>query len=118
LPNGPLSKGDLVNFTSSKERAIEITFGIAYGDDMKVARDALTALINSDERVLKKEANTIAVCELAESSVNILYRVFVKTDDYWDYFFETQEKGKLVLEAACCTIPFPQGDIHNYQGSE
>lgn len=117
LPNGPLSNGNLVNFTSSKERAIEITFGISYSDDMKAARDALTALMNSDERVLKDESNTIAVCELAESSVNILYRVFVKTDDYWDYFFETQEKGKLALEAAGCTIPFPQRDVHNYQGS-
>ncbi|MGH1440973.1 MAG: mechanosensitive ion channel family protein [Cellvibrionaceae bacterium] len=117
LPNGPLSNGNLVNFTSSEERAIEITFGISYSDDMKAARDALTALMNSDERVLSNEANTIAVCELADSSVNILYRVFVKTEHYWDYFFETQEKGKLALEAAGCTIPFPQRDVHNYQGS-
>ncbi|MGH1487190.1 MAG: mechanosensitive ion channel family protein [Cellvibrionaceae bacterium] len=116
LPNGPLSNGDLVNYTSSEERAVEITFGISYSDDMKVARDALTQLMNNDDRVLKDENNLIAVSELADSSVNILYRVFVKTDDYWAYFFDIQEQGKLALEAAGCTIPFPQRDVHNYQG--
>lgn len=117
LPNGPLSNGDLVNFTSSATRAIEITFGISYDDDMKVARDALTQLLESDKRVLKHENNVIAVCELADSSVNILYRAFVRTDDYWPYYFETMEKGKLALEAAGCTIPFPQRDVHNYASS-
>ncbi len=114
LPNGPLSNGDLVNFSSSPVRAIEITFGISYGDDMKLARDALTDLMNSDERVLQEESNVVAVSELADSSVNILYRAFVKTEDYWGYFFETQEKGKLALEAAGCSIPFPQRDVHMY----
>ena len=117
LPNGPLSNGDLVNFTSSATRAIEITFGISYDDDMKVARDALKALMESDSRVLKHENNLIAVCELADSSVNILYRVFVRTEDYWAYYFETMEQGKLAIEAAGCTIPFPQHDVHTYAGS-
>ena len=112
-----MSNGDLVNFTSSATRAIEITFGISYSDDMKVARDALTQLLESEERVLKHENNVIAVCELGDSSVNILYRAFVRTDDYWAYYFETMESGKLALEAAGCTIPFPQRDVHNYATS-
>ncbi len=114
LPNGPLSNGDLVNFTSSDVRAVEITFGIAYDDNIKAARDALTTLMNSDDRVLKGESNVIAVSELGDSSVNILYRVFIKTSDYWDYFFDVQEQGKQALEAAGCTIPFPQRDVHFY----
>ncbi len=118
LPNGPLSNGDLVNYTSSEERAVEITFGISYDDDMKGAREALAHLMNSDERVIQGHgSNLIAVCELGDSSVNILYRAFVKTNDYWSYFFDIQERGKLALEAAGCTIPFPQRDVHLYQSS-
>lgn len=117
LPNGPLSNGDLVNFTSSDVRAVEITFGIAYSDDMKVARDALTALLNSDERVLKEEGSVVAVSELADSSVNILFRAFVKTEDYWGYFFDVQEQGKLALESAGCSIPFPQQDVHLFNAA-
>ncbi len=116
MPNGPLSNGDLVNYSSSPVRAIEITFGISYGDDIKVARNALQKLMDSDERVLKDEANVIGVSELADSSVNIFYRAFVKEPDYWSYFFDTNEAGKLALEAAGCTIPFPQRDV-NLQNS-
>lgn len=115
LPNGPLSNGDLVNYTSSLERAVEITFGISYSDDMKAARDALTTLMNGDSRVLKGHAsNLVAVSELGDSSVNILFRAFVKTEDYWSYFFDVQEQGKLALESAGCSIPFPQRDVHLY----
>lgn len=112
MPNGPLSNGDLVNYSSSPVRAVEITFGISYGDDMKAAREALLALMESDERVLKDEANVVGVSELADSSVNIFFRAFIKGSDYWSYFFDTQEAGKLALEAAGCTIPFPQRDLH------
>ena len=116
LPNGPLSNGDLVNYTSSDERAVEITFGISYSDDMKLARNTLTGLMNSDDRVLRDHPeNLVAVSELGDSSVNILYRAFVKTDDYWSYFFDIQEQGKNALESAGCSIPFPQRDVHLYQ---
>lgn len=117
MPNGPLSNGNLTNFSKSPIRAVEITFGISYGDDMKAARDALNDLMMSDERVLKDEGNVIAVVELGDSSVNILYRAFVKTEDYWGYFFDVNEQGKLALENAGCSIPFPQRDVHLYQTS-
>jgi len=118
LPNGPLSNGDLVNYTSSDERAVEVNFGISYADDMKVARNALTELMNGDARVIKGHAsNLVAVSELGDSSVNILFRAFVKTEDYWNYFFDIHENGKLALEGVGCSIPFPQRDVHLFQSS-
>jgi len=118
LPNGPLSNGDLVNYTSSDERAVEVNFGISYADDMKLARNALTELMNGDARVIKGHAsNLVAVSELGDSSVNILFRAFVKTEDYWNYFFDIHENGKLALEGVGCSIPFPQRDVHLFQSS-
>ena len=114
IPNGPLSNGNLINFSKSPTRAVEVTFGISYGDDMKAARDALLALMKQDARVLQDADNVIAVVELGDSSVNILYRAFVNTDDYWGYFFDIHEQGKLALEQAGCSIPFPQRDVHLY----
>lgn len=115
MPNGPLSNGNLTNYSSSPVRAVEITFGISYGDDMKAARDALQKMRDSDDRVLQDEANVIAVSELGDSSVNIFYRTFVKGEDYWGYYFDAHEAGKLALEAAGCSIPFPQRDVHIQQ---
>jgi len=117
IPNGPLSNGNLINFSTSPVRAVEVTFCISYTDDMKVARDALTTLMNSDERILTGEDNVVAVTNLNDSSVDILYRAFVKTEDYWGYFFDIHEQGKLALEGAGCSIPFPQQDVHLYKQS-
>lgn len=114
IPNGPLSNGNLINFSRSPVRAVEVTFGISYGDDMKAAREALNTLMLSDERVLQDEANVIAVSELGDSSVNIFYRAFIKNEDYWGYYFDIHEQGKLALESAGCSIPFPQRDVHLY----
>lgn len=114
IPNGPLSNGNLINFTKSPVRAVEVTFSISYSDDMKAARDALMNLLTSDERVIQEEGNVVAVVELGDSSVNLLYRAFVKTGDYWGYYFDIHEQGKLALEQAGCSIPFPQRDVHLY----
>lgn len=114
IPNGPLSNGNLINFTKSPIRAVEITFGISYSDDMKAARDTLVALMKSDERVLQDEGNVVAVSGLGDSSVDVFFRAFVKTEDYWGYYFDIHEQGKLALEKAGCSIPFPQRDVHLY----
>ncbi|KMT66439.1 hypothetical protein XM47_04070 [Catenovulum maritimum] len=115
IPNGPLSNGNVINYSKSPTRAVEVTFSISYSDNMKVARDTLTQLMQQDERVLKDADNVVAVVELGDSSVNILYRAFVKTEDYWGYFFDIHEEGKLALENAGCSIPFPQTDVHLYK---
>ncbi len=115
IPNGPLSNGNLVNHTKTETRAVEVTFCIAYSDDMKVARDCLAELMASDERIIQDASNVVAVVELGDSSVNILYRAFVRTEDYWSYFFDIHEQGKLALEKSGCTIPFPQQDVHLFK---
>ena len=69
----------------------------------------------SDSRVLEDPSPTIAVSELGDSSVNIVCRPWVKPQDYWDVYFETTEKGKIELEAAGITIPFPQRDVHIFE---
>ncbi|HLV33185.1 MAG TPA: hypothetical protein VKY57_16580 [Chitinispirillaceae bacterium] len=69
-------------------------------------------MLESDNRVLKDPAPTIAVLELAESSVNFVVRPWVKTSDYWDVYFATQENIKKRFDEEGITIPFPQQDLH------
>jgi small conductance mechanosensitive channel len=64
---------------------------------------------------LRDPAPTIGVIELADSSVNIACRPWVKPADFWDVRFDTLEAGKLELEKSGITIPFPQRDVHLYQ---
>ena len=79
------------------------------------AKDILMKILTSDQRVLKDPAPVVAVSELADSSVNLVCRPWVKPEDYWGVHFDTLEKGKAELEAAGITIPFPQRDVHLFE---
>ena len=115
VPNSQVTSGKITNFTAIDKRRVDMTFGISYDDDIKRAKDILMGLVTSDSRVLKDPAPVVAVSELGDSSVNLVVRPWTKPTDYWDVFFDTMEKGKIELEKAGLTIPYPQRDIHMFQ---
>jgi small conductance mechanosensitive channel len=115
VPNSKITGDNVTNFSAIEKRRIDLTFGISYGDDMKKAKEVLMALVLGDPRVLKDPAPVVAVSELGESSVNLVCRPWVKPEDYWDVRFFVVEQGKLALEKAGITIPFPQRDVHVYK---
>lgn len=115
LPNSKISGDTITNFSGIDKRRVDMTFGIAYADDMKKAKEVLLKLMNEDPRVLKDPAPLVAVSELGDSSVNLVCRPWVKPSDYWGVYFDAMEQGKLALEAAGMSIPFPQRDVHLYQ---
>ncbi|MDP8266627.1 MAG: mechanosensitive ion channel [Candidatus Aceula meridiana] len=115
IPNAKVTGDNIINFTSLPKRRVDLVFGISYSDDMKLAKDALLKVATSDPRVLKDPAPVVAVSELGDSSVNLVCRPWVAPADYWGVYFDVIEKGKLALETAGCTIPFPQNDVHFYQ---
>ncbi|MCP4124447.1 MAG: mechanosensitive ion channel family protein [Bacteroidetes bacterium] len=112
IPNGPLANGNIVNLTAKDFIRVDLTIGIAYGEDIKAARDVLMKVMNEDPKVLKDPAPSVNVKELADSSVNLLLLPFAKTEDYWDVTFDIQEQGKIALDKAGIEIPFPQRVIH------
>jgi small conductance mechanosensitive channel len=75
----------------------------------------LEQIIAEDERILKDPAPTVAVSELADSSVNFVVRPWAKTADYWGVFFDTTEKVKLTFDEKGISIPYPQQDVHMHQ---
>ncbi len=115
IPNSKVTGDNIVNYSALDKRRIDLVFGISYGDDIKKAKEALQRVVGSDSRVLKDPKPTIAVSELADSSVNLVCRPWVKPSDYWDVYFDTLEKGKIELEKSGITIPFPQSDVHLYE---
>ncbi|MDB4074799.1 mechanosensitive ion channel [Crocinitomicaceae bacterium] len=112
LANGAVANGTVTNFTKAEKRRVDWVFGIAYGDDLKVAKVLLDKFISEDERILKEGANFIGVGELGDSSVNITVRAWVKTEDYWNVFFAMNERVYNEFGNAGLSIPFPQMDVH------
>ena len=115
VPNGNIVGNNITNFSTEEKRRIDLVFGIGYGDDLKKAKQVLQQIIAADSRILKDPAPTIAVLELADSSVNFAVRPWVPTVEYWDVYFDLIEKVKLTFDEMGISIPFPQTDIHVHQ---
>ncbi len=112
IPNGGLSTSSMTNYSAEPQRRIDFVFGIAYGDDVDKARKVLLTLINNDERILKEPAPFIVVSELADSSVNLVVRVWAYTANYWGIYFDLQENVYKTFAKEGLNIPFPQMDVH------
>lgn len=112
IPNGPLSTGSLTNFSAEPQRRVDWKFGIAYGDDIDNFKNAINDFIAEDARILKEPASFIGLSELGDSSVNFAVRAWVNSEDYWDVFFEMNEKVYKRFAEYKLNIPFPQMDIH------
>lgn len=114
IPNGALSNGSMVNFSTEPRRRVDMVFGIGYGDSIEKAKQVLTKLADSDPRVLKDPAPQIVVGELGDNSVNFTVRLWCESGEYWGVYFDTHEKVKLAFDEAGISIPFPQRDVHLY----
>ncbi len=112
LPNAPVSTGAIVNKSTKPIRRVDLTVGIGYGDDIDKTREVLKGLAEADQRVLKDPAYDILVSELADSSVNFAFRLWVNSADYWGVYFDMHEAVKKALDANGITIPYPQTDVH------
>jgi small conductance mechanosensitive channel len=115
VPNSKISSDTITNYSAHETRRIDLVFGIGYGDDIKKARDIINEVIAADDRVLSDPAPTVAVSELADSSVNFVVRPWVKTADYWAVRFDLTENVKLAFDRQGVSIPFPQRDVHLFQ---
>ena len=113
VPNGPLSNGNLTNYTKQATRRVNFTFSFAYGEDFDLAKKVIMDVILSHDKVLEDPAPFIALSELADSSVNLTVRCWVNKEDYWDVFFYVNEHVyKKFNETEGLSIPFPQLDVH------
>jgi small conductance mechanosensitive channel len=115
VPNSNITGGNITNYSAKEDRRIDMVFGIGYDDDLKKAKEILERLISEDSRILKDPAPTVAVSELADSSVNFVVRPWVKTSDYWAVYWDFTEKVKLTFDAEGISIPYPQQDVHMHQ---
>jgi small conductance mechanosensitive channel len=112
VPNGSIYSSTITNYSARDTRRIDMVFGIGYGDDILKAKTVLNRVLKEDSRILEDPAPTVAVSELADSSVNFVVRPWVNSGDYWVVRFDVIEKVKLAFDAEGISIPFPQMDIH------
>lgn len=117
IPNSQVFGQTMRNFSANDTRRIDLVMGVGYDDDLGVAVRTCMDVISADPRVLEDPEPVVAVHELADSSVNLVVRPWVRSSDYWTTRWDLTRALKENLEAAGCSIPFPQRDVHLYQTS-
>lgn len=115
VPNGAIYSSNIVNFSARNTRRVDMVVGIGYDSDLKKAKDILNEMVQADERILAEPAPTVAVSELADSSVNFVVRPWVNSADYWAVMFDFNESVKLRFDQEGISIPYPQMDVHMHK---
>ena len=115
VPNSKITGDNVTNYSANEERRLDLVFGIGYGDDIRKAKQILEQILKDDSRVLAEPEPVVAVLELADSSVNIAVRPWVKTSEYWPLYFDLTERVKLAFDEQGISIPFPQRDVHMHE---
>lgn len=112
VPNGRIYGGVIKNITGYETRRVDFVFGIGYTSSIEKAYEIISRIITEDQRVLSDPAPQIAVAELADSSVNLVARPWVRKEDYWGVKFDITRKIKEEFDANDIEIPFPQRAVH------
>ena len=107
IPNGALSNGNIVNYTTEGTRRVDLTFGVGYDSDIKKTKEVLMNVITYHPLVLSDPEPTVNVSALADSSINFAVRPWCKAEDYWAVYFAITEQTKEALDAAGIEIPYP-----------
>ncbi len=112
IPNGSITSGTITNYSRKPTRRIDLVIGVSYDADLVKTKEILSRVVNEHELVLKDQAVTIGVSALADSSVNLVVRPWVKTENYWPVHFDLLETIKVELDKAGIEIPYPQLSVH------
>lgn len=112
IPNGSLSSGIITNFTHQQYRRVDWVIGVEYGTDYEYVKSVLQEMVNADKRILDDPAPFIALHQLADSSVNVTMRCWVKAPDYWDVYFSMNQNIYSTFNQKGIGFPFPQLTVH------
>jgi small conductance mechanosensitive channel len=115
VPNSQVYGQTIKNFNGFDTRRVDLVIGISYDDSISTAIDTIRSIVNADQRVLAEPETQIAVSNLGDSSVDLVVRPWCAGSDYWPLRFDLTRTIKEGLEAAGCSIPYPQTDVHLHQ---
>lgn len=114
-PNSQVYGQTIKNYSGYDTRRLDMVMGISYDDDIQVALDTIRRVVTADSRVLAEPEPLFAVSNLGDSSVDVVVRPWCAGADYWGLKFDLTRQLKEQLEAAGCSIPYPQRDVHVFQ---
>jgi len=117
IPNAELWGSAIRNFSYHSTRRVEIIMGISYDDDINKAMKTLHGVIAKDDRINKTPEPSIAVRELADSSVNLRVRVWVASEDLWPVKLDLIKAFKEEFDKKGISIPYHTLTVYEHHRS-
>jgi small conductance mechanosensitive channel len=112
IPNGPLSTGNIINYSSEPARRLEFVIGVDYGTDVNEVKEILSEIMHSHPKILKDPAPAVIFREMKDSSIEFALRFFTKNEDYANVSFDMNELVYNKFNEKGISIPFPQLTLH------
>lgn len=112
IPNGALSSGTVINYSKEDTRRVDWVIGVEYGEDYNKVEETVRRIIAADKRILNTPEPFLALHALADSSVNVVIRVWVKSQDYWGVYFDMNRIIYSEFNKEGISFPFPQLTVH------
>ncbi len=118
IPNGTLVNSTIINVTAKPERQLDLKVGISYQSDLQKAKEILQRLLSEQNGIIQEEDIKVFVDSLADSSVVLGARAWVKTEEYWPVRWKLLEQIKLTFDQEGIDIPFNQLTVHMEHGDK
>ncbi len=112
IPNGPLSTGNIVNYSTQATRRVDLTISVDYGSDVELVKRLLLDIAEKHPQVLKDPEPLSRMVKMNDSSIDFVLRVWTLAGDYWPVTFDLNEQTYEALVSHGLNIPFPQMTIH------
>ncbi len=112
VANSSVTDSNITNYSTQSTRRIDLVVGVSYDSNIEQVKTELQALAEADGRVLKDKPVTIGVSELADSSINLVFRPWVNSTDYWPVTFDLNQKIKQRFDEVGIGIPYPTMDVN------
>ena len=112
VPNGKIIAGNIINFSREPVRRNELIISVAYDSDIDQVKSLISNIIASDDRILKDKEQTVRLNELGASSINFVVRIWSKSSDLQNVYWDVLERIKRDFDANGISFPYPQMDVN------
>lgn len=112
IPNGLITDSSIVNYSSKPIRRVDLTFSVAYEEDVMKVKRILVNIVKNNELILNDPDFFVGISQHGDSAVNFVVKVWCKTEDYWTVYYDLLESVKVKFDEENISIPYPQMDIH------
>ncbi|MFA9418777.1 MAG: mechanosensitive ion channel family protein, partial [Gammaproteobacteria bacterium] len=114
VPNKEFITQRVLNWTlSNSQMRLYLTVGVAYGSDIRLARELVLEALDEAEYLLKDPSPIVTFGSFGDNALNLEIRCYLPDFDHW-HATRTEIHNAIYekFAKAGITIAFPQRDVH------